>query len=381
MFSSLCVTLKFVFFCSLGNTHFRQETVAFCAAHQQFCRVNPGKGSLQLALHGLTRKALVVNNAGNCCQGWSAEGARAKKAHSSMHALAVWVCQRKEMARQGEEDLFFQECTPLFDLEGCLITPLFDSHTVVSVITGPSALGWPACRDRQLSAGLSLQTLVWVGPQDPKAIQEDFDALFSRSCLLNGNVFFRADDLETATYYTQKLQKRGFYGSLPGPGQGMKLLRRLLTPGQVQRLQQYQGLQKDFGDLDGTYICDLDHWPNSPGPQAGPYFPTLLRHGTIIDINSCKLAMTSDRFLSLGFHVGDVSDRFQWPLAAFVLEQSERVLKSLSGNCQSIPSILAWNLYVLSNTVRREIPNPNNMDLTLNFFESESEGNDLEDGA
>ena len=66
--------------------------------------------------------------------------------------------------------------------------------------------------------------------------------------------------------------------------------------------------------------------------------------------------MASDRFLSLGFHVGDVSSRFAWPLADFVLDSSDRVAKSFSGNCQALPAILAWQLYVFCHTVRREVP-------------------------
>lgn len=121
-------------------------------------------------------------------------------------------------------------------------------------------------------------------------------------------------------------------------------------------MEKYQQLQKELAGIDGTFICDLDHWPDSPGPQCGPYFPTLLRHGTIIDLNSGKIAMASDRLLSLGFHVGDVSSCFAWPLADFVLDNSDRVVKSFSGNCQALPAILAWQLYVFCHTVRREVP-------------------------
>lgn len=76
--------------------------------------------------------------------------------------------QRKHLALGGEEDFFFQECTPLFDVDGCLRQPLAESYLVVDVVTGPGDLGWPASQERQLSAGLSLETLIWVGPKEPQ---------------------------------------------------------------------------------------------------------------------------------------------------------------------------------------------------------------------
>ena len=249
--------------------------------------------------------------------------------------------------------MFFQECTPLFDVDGCVKEPLEDSHFVVDIITGPSDLGWPASRDRQLSAGLSLETLVWVGPEDPKDRQAHFNSIFEKRCLLSGNVFFNSSEEQERQWCAEVLQNKGFYGPTP---KGYKLFRKLFTPGQLQRLEKYQRLQKEMASIDGTFICDLDHWPDSPGPQCGPYFPTLLRHGTIVDLNSERIAMASDRFLSLGFHVGDVSSRFAWPLADFVLDNSDRVAKSFSGNCQALPAILAWQLYVFCHTVRREVP-------------------------
>ena len=156
-----------------------QDQTAWCEAHQQYCVVNKPREKLG---------ALVINNAGNCCQGWSSEGKRARKAHKSQYPLAVWLCQRKQLALDGQEDLFFQECTRHFDVESCLAGPLSSSHQVISLVVGPSELGWPTSRDRVLSAGISLRTLVWVGPTDPQKVEREFNYFFQRSCLLSGDV-------------------------------------------------------------------------------------------------------------------------------------------------------------------------------------------------
>ena len=96
----------------------------------------------------------------------------------------------------------------------------------------------------------------------------------------------------------------------------------------------------------GLFFCDLDHWPQSPGPDYGPMMPCLLTHGCILELSRARFVTPSERFLSLGFHaVKHASDRFFWNLGPYVLGQADRYTKSQSGNSQSLPIILAWNLY------------------------------------
>ena len=83
--------------------------------------------------------------------------------------------------------------------------------------------------------------------------------------------------------------------------------------------------------------------------------PCLLTHGCILELSRARFVTPSERFLSLGFHaVKHASDRFFWNLGPYVLGQADRYTKSQSGNSQSLPIILAWNLYVFCNTVKRE---------------------------
>ena len=326
--------------------------------HDRQCLVNPPRDTLPRP------GALIIANAGNCCQGWSQEGKRARGAHASQHALACWVCQRRELAKQRQEDLFFQECTPHFDLQTLLTEPLADSHLIVSVITGPRLLGWPAARDRLLSAGLNMQTLVWLGPP-PGQVQEHFEKLWARRPMLTGAVFLQEGQVRQTGWLLTQMTKKGHYGEVrklafQSPP-NRRLFRYVLTPGQLQRLEKYKALEKEGAGMDGTYLCDLEHWPMSPGPACGPMFPCLLTHGTILDMNSGKFAMPRDRCLSLGFHASDMpevtqNERFFWPLGPYVMGQDERVIKQQTGNCQAIPVILAWYLYVFAHTCRREYP-------------------------
>ena len=323
-----------------------QEHSTHCLQHGANCVVNPKRD--------LSNRALVINTAGNECQAWSSEGKRQKHSHKSQSALLCWVAQRRELALRSQESLFFQECTPLFDIKGCLEEPLSSSHKVVHVVTGPSALGWPAARDRMLSCGLSLQELVWIGPKD-EDIQEDFDSLFSRRCELSGKIFLQATQEDIASWTSSRMKKR-MRVQQAVPLSGEALWSQVLTPMQMQRVKEYKGLAVERASVkDGCFIADVDHWPDSPGPSSGPYFPTLLRHGTILEFSEGRVALAKDRFLSLGFQpYGHLPQKYAWPAAGFLHTLTERQLHSLSGNSQSLPSILSWYLYVLSNTIRRE---------------------------
>ncbi|CAE7268103.1 unnamed protein product [Symbiodinium sp. CCMP2592] len=221
---------------------------------------------------------LSVNAAGNCCQAWSIEGKRACHAHASQLTLLIWTALRRQLASRGEESLFFQECTPGFDVEGLLSRPLSSSHKVIHVTTGPKLLGWPANRDRRLSAGLSLQELVWLGPCSNDEIQQDFEALFGRSCCLTGRVFFQASEDDMTQWIAAKMRKMGRVArNVPVSGPGM--FQQVLTPYQLQRLQEYSRLQPERASLhDGTFIADLDHWPSSQGTDFVKTLPDRLFH-------------------------------------------------------------------------------------------------------
>ena len=325
-----------------------QDHRAHCLVHDRDCVVNKARCALR------NPESLVIANAGNCCQGWSSEGKRARGAHLSQVPLAMWVCQHKALAAKGQEGMFFQECTPFFDIQEHLIHPLESSHRVVQVVAGPRLLGWPASRDRRLSAGLSLESLVWVGPATAEGVQADFESLFARRPELNGSIFLQEDEGVVTDWCLEQLHKKRsrFIDELP---EGKDLLRALLPPGQLQRAEQYDREKSKHAALDGTMFCDVEHWLNSPGPDCGPMLPCLLTHGTLVELSRYRFVMPSERFLSLGFHsIAGVSDAYSWPLADFVLAQSERTVKHQAGNSQSLPAILAWHCYVLCNTIRRE---------------------------
>ena len=97
---------------------FCQDHTDYCRVHEGQCVVNKPRSHLNerhFASHGTSSDSLIVNSAGNCCQGWSTEGKRARTAHFSQHPWGCWIAQRKELALRRQEDMFFQECTRCCD--------------------------------------------------------------------------------------------------------------------------------------------------------------------------------------------------------------------------------------------------------------------------
>ncbi|CAE7253113.1 unnamed protein product [Symbiodinium necroappetens] len=331
-----------------GSWAVDQEHSCECLVHGKPCIVSPPRP---------LDKSLVINTAGNTCVGWSSVGKRSKHAHKSQHAFFVWLAQRRELARRGQEDLFFQECTPDFDAASCIAQRLSETHFVTHAVIGPRGLGWPTARDRRLSCGLSLQTLVWTGPESPQEVQQDFERFFQRRCSPNvtGSIFFQASDAVVRAWVQRKMQRRTRVAdqeSVPVCGKDMFML--VLTPAQLQRLEHYGKLSEGSSSLGGTMIADLDHWPNAAASH-GPTWPCMLKHGTIVDVGASRIAMTVDRCLALGFHVKECGNSsYRWPLEEYMQGVRDRVGQALTGNSQSLPAILAWYLYVFCHTCRRE---------------------------
>ena len=53
------------------------------------------------------------------------------------------------------------------------------SEVAVSVRTGPQMQGFPSQRTRSFAAGKVNAKLIWLGPEDPQAIQDDFNNVFA----------------------------------------------------------------------------------------------------------------------------------------------------------------------------------------------------------
>ena len=277
-----------------------QDVAAHCEAHCQLCIVNRPRSSYDQAPYhslGLCSRSLVVNNAGNCCQGWSAEGKRATKAHVSRHPLAAWP--EEALSPWRGRRFFFSGVHTAVWCWWMLETT--SGRVILGCGCGYRARWFGVARfsgKAVVSRPVAWNTHMGGAKRTPKRYRLTSipslrsDVSFQEMCS-SGQVKSRKDDGVPRFWKTEDSSGK--------PQGATSSSESFVSPGQLQRLEKYQQLQKELAGIDGTFICDLDHWPDSPGPQCGPYFPTLLRHGTIIDLNSGKMQWPVTGFCLLDF--------------------------------------------------------------------------------
>lgn len=311
--------------------------------------------------HGLRQPPLMVNSAGTVCKDWSTVGHRAGVGGMTERTHATWLGERIGCHLVGTDNLFFAECTKLYNAQEKLLVPLKRTHKVVFVNTGPEVLGHPSRRPCSLAAGLSLKTLIWVGPDDPAQVQDHFNSLFARSTELTGSVYFNASPAALCLFAKQAMKMRRGVRLDDHVFQRMEtygrdFLELFFPPGGLQRQEKYLEKQAELQGLDGTCIVDTEQWPSSKAAVAGPMFPTQLTHGTLVNCDGFHLALGTDHLAANGFSVypdfGGEGARSS-KMASILLGMSDAEQKELSWNGQNLPSTLAWFMYVFSHAVRR----------------------------
>ena len=122
----------------------------------------------------------------------------------------------------------------------------------------------PDKRERELSFSHVHHKILWLGPSSQKEVQSEFDALFGRRVVLGGEAYVTAPAETAQQIYRGMMAKKHHYpkGDISISGKGM--LRSVLGPGHMARLDAYQDellRRPGFGDNPESFICDVDHWP------------------------------------------------------------------------------------------------------------------------
>jgi hypothetical protein len=85
----------------------------------------------------------------------------------------TWRAERKALAKQLLEDFWLGENSDSFVVENEVRDAMEDTHRALHVVFGPLEMGIPIRHRRSLMAGLNRRTMVWTGPEDLAAIQEE----------------------------------------------------------------------------------------------------------------------------------------------------------------------------------------------------------------
>ena len=215
-------------------------------------------------------------------------------------------------------------------------------------------------RTPRCNLALSMLTsfrLRWTGPTTPEAIQKDFDSIFCREVLLNGNVFILADKDKVEKLYRSRLEKKNVFRPEHEEvsAGGLTTLFHMISPGAYAHMQAYEKIRPLNEGPDGAFLADLDHWPDAPGGACGPMFPCQLTHGTVLSWKHQRVFLGSEHLTANGWNLFPSSASAPVsPAIDILMGLSDTQQKKLSGNGMHLPSLCAWKLYVLANIVRVE---------------------------
>ena len=131
------------------STLFHQHATSYCLVHERECLVSE---PVHPRDNDKYPTPLKISFAGTTCVGWSSAGKHGRYAHVSERVHAVWLSERAAKAEHDLEDVVFQECVINYPTKEKLREPLWQTHQVLTVRTGPDLHGWPTTRPRKFAA-------------------------------------------------------------------------------------------------------------------------------------------------------------------------------------------------------------------------------------
>ena len=330
-----------------------------CLVHGGNCPVVPCADP-NLILDQRTR-SLTMNFSSSSCRPWSLKGSRLHYAHPDMAAYYTFIHERVVL----QEDVVFHENSPNFPLAQLFTHMLSETHFVVSLTFNACDLGHPLQRRRQYSVALRRSAIEWLGPRTSSDLAQDFEKMFRRRVVLDGDVFFADSSERRLSTMKQYAFRRGSFvrdDLLPSQIDFVTLL----SGTERDRLVAYHKVREQSAFLSNTLICDITQNPDfrnyssvvmptqttnsrfvslKHGPSGLPFTPyeLMFAHGwPTIRCQACE-EFTNDAKIKdlLKFLDTDIKDR---------------QLVSLSGNALHLPSLASFVLYILGNCSRREAP-------------------------
>lgn len=232
----------------------------------------------------------------------------------------------------------------------CVLQETIPTRKVFTLYIAPKLKGWPVKRIRSLTTHINDETTVWTGSDNPA---EEFEAIFSKSCLLDGSMLCLASDEERVRYMLSHARARGLH--VPEDTSHITVqnlaLNQYLNPGDQIRHQEYSAMRAERQSLMGTFFAEIGQNVGH-GSSAGSDMPCLTRSGEIFCWREGGLLTAKERLTSLGVPVySETSEDFQCHFNVDGLSDSEMI--HLAGNGMHLDVMNAWAIYVMSNVVRR----------------------------
>ncbi len=176
-----------------------------------------------------------------------------------------------------------------------------------SINIEPTDLSFPIRRRRSFSIGVSLATMVWVGPSSDAYLQGEFRDTLRRTVELSGDVFFAASALEVQGFVETRAKRRKV--GLPESYKGVPMsefLHLMVSRTAVERKEIYDSLHDEMGGLGGAFVVDLEQSAHASTP--GAIAPSMKTHSEHYSYESKRLAIDEEYLLMQGV---DAHPRFR----------------------------------------------------------------------
>jgi hypothetical protein len=303
---------------------------------------------------------MVCHMAGIECTDYTQLGSRRRDAGPSNRAFAAYLTERKVAAESLSEHVFLMECHSSFPFAR-KFDPLFYTHQLVKCSVSPVCGGYPLPRTRLLGAGINQITHVWLGPDTEQAVQHSFMKFCSCTSSLCADDYLLADKEELVDFVrsmaARRRVKETWVEDLVNNVDSSwgDLLHTILPPCCVLKKHRYAELEAEKLANGKCVVRDLEVNPER-GTVLEGVFPTIPTHGEVYSLSSGRLftprellgAFGVDAYAELG------GERGVSPLAGLISRFGIRTQRTLIGNSIHLPTFMAWFLFVMAHTVRRD---------------------------
>ena len=157
------------------------KQTAWCYRHEQPCPIwGDDKMDSEDADQDLEDQPFDVNVTGFSCTDFSKRRSTTlpRFAGKTAPAFWKWLCEIKA----SRPHYAFWECSPFFP-EEVIAEEMSDHYNQVTLVTGPTLMGWPVVRLRKFGCLIRKDSINFGEP-------EEFHRLFQKQCSLSGDVFF-----------------------------------------------------------------------------------------------------------------------------------------------------------------------------------------------
>ena len=330
----------------------------FCVKHLRKCKLIASRTEAEAAKSstGVTgadaastpARSHSLEVAGLTCVAFSSYGKHEGLGHESMRPFYTWCV----LMRSRQPVLLIMESASAFpkDKVRMFLEDLY--HLEFIDHPGPCLHGWPTRRPRMYCLAFLRSHVTFVG----SAVE--YTALFKRTVEMDGNDFFCLphDHVEVVQELQLLCKRRGFQMTDEMKHEPWD---HLYPANQQHVLQQHRAAmekKQGEGNASQAYILDLDQ--NFGFAQAGPWWPCIIRHGTIHSLQKGRHACLSELFAAQGFPTDPYfeacySPAFLQKVQASVAESDTRWSRSawhkMIGNAMFVPTLGSMILYALSS--------------------------------